>query len=112
MFPGSVKRQTTRHLRQAATNLPANEDTSSFAFRVAGRTNFAVPRSPAATLIVIYDRGYFPCARRIHLLFAYRSTGLYEIANGPTDTPPQGRGHVRATVIFLTINRDTITPTR
>lgn len=70
------KRQTTWHLRHAATNLPVNEDTSSFAFRVVGRTNFVVRRSPAATLIVIYDCGYFPCTPRIHLLFAYRSTAL------------------------------------
>lgn len=84
MLPCGVKRQTTRHLRQTATNLPANEDTSSFAFRVVGRTNFAVPRSPAATLIVIYDRGYFPCAPRIHLLFAYRSTALARLRTDRT----------------------------
>lgn len=73
---------------------PANEDTSSFAFRVAGRTNFAVPRSPAATLIVIYDRGYFPCSPRRTpsiCLSIYRA--LARLRTGPayTDTPPQSR---------------------
>lgn len=89
-----VKRQTTWHLRHAVTNLPVNEDTSSFAFRVVGKTNFAVPRSPAATLIVIYDRDYFSCTPRNTPSICLSIYGSYEIANGPTDTPPQNRGFV------------------
>ena len=104
MFSCERRKTNNRGSSAGSHQSTANEDTSSFAFRAAGRTNFAVPRSPGchvnrylwSLLLSTRDARY-----TFYLLI--EPADPREIANGPIHLR-RAAALIRPAIVFLTIN--------